>query len=109
MNHAAMIEQARRQRQSRALRDEVFGAEAAGFGEPAWDMLLELFMCDRTEGIWIDALIARTGVEASTGRRYLAWLVAKHLAEVADGSWVTVGKEGRTLMLAYFERDLAGS
>lgn len=90
---------------SRRLRDDVFGSHASGFGEPAWDMLLDLFIAD-AQGARSTAaeLASREHVEATTGHTFLRWLASRGLVMIA-GDDVALEERGRELMLAYLERD----
>lgn len=94
-------------------RDLIFGTAAkAGFGEPAWDMLLALYTMeangDQCSG---EDLIAAAGVEADIAVRYLQWMVSYGLMRVSDGEFAQFGKVqleavGRSRLEAFLDRGL---
>ena len=77
-SRAALIARARREFGNRRRRTAVF--EHSMFGEPAWDMLLALYILDvsgqrQTTG----ALMQFSGAPITTARRWLDYLVANGL------------------------------
>ena len=99
------IQAAAQLQRSREARNNVFGADAAGFGDPAWDMLVDLFLADaRGERPTTTELVTRDHVEASTGRTFLRWLASRGLVAIA-GDDVALEERGRGLMLAYLEQE----
>ncbi|APX64583.1 hypothetical protein AV944_00525 [Sphingomonas sp. LK11] len=89
---------------SRRTRDEVFTDLLGGFGEPAWDMLLVLYIADYA-GTTQSAsdLVEATRVEAPTAKPYIGWLMSQGLVKVDDDD-VTLTDEGRKRMDAYLDR-----
>jgi Fic family protein len=74
----ALLEAARQLYRSRRLRDRIFGTEL--FGDPAWDILLDLFIA-RREGrrVTISSACAAAAAPNSTAARHIAHLVQKRL------------------------------
>lgn len=67
---------ARRMYQSRRARDSVFGRHASLFGEPAWDILLDLFdYRDRGQAISVGSACLASGVPHTTALRTINLLV----------------------------------
>jgi hypothetical protein len=93
---------------SRRMRDQIFGEDAAVFGEPAWDILLDLYLAhlSRREISISSACIASAG-PTTTGLRYLdllqkRGLVARH-ADLEDRRrvFVSLTMHGHELMNAW--------
>lgn len=91
-------------------RDLLFAGYGEGLGEPAWDMLLMLYMRDAV-GLPVTAgdLVAATGRPAELAWPFLGWLKSQDLiALVGIGKdpddVVTLQDEGRALMDAYLDR-----
>ena len=84
---------------SRRARDEMFGADRDGFGEPGWDMLLAL----AAFGPMASADLAEkaSGPNAET---YIAWLISRRLI-AQDGDTISLGDRGQGFMLAYLDRE----
>jgi Fic family protein len=74
----ALLEAARQLYQSRRLRDRIFGISL--FADPAWDILLDLFIAKR-EGrkVTISSACAAASAPTSTAARHIAHLVQKRL------------------------------
>lgn len=87
---------ARRLYDTRRDRDAMFGEDACGFGEPAWDMLLLLFAADRP--VPIAELLAGAGAAAATSSRYVEWLTSRRLAVLGTDSTALIADRGRVLM-----------
>lgn len=91
-------------------RDEVFGGASVGFGEPAWDMLLQLYIFDEAGRRCTSAdLIDAAGVEAALAAPFLRWLATYGLIRVSDGSGpedsdVQLEPVGRTRLEAFLDR-----
>jgi len=68
-------------RQKRAL---IFGK--AMFGEPPWELLLTLFASAESEGISVNALAERSGVPATSAKRWLDYLEQQGLIGRNDHS-----------------------
>lgn len=81
----------------RRRRDQVFAGHAEGFGEPAWDMLLTLYVADEGSDIPPDTLITKVKASATSGRLYLRWLEREALI-VSDLGGVRLTSRGRELM-----------
>lgn len=96
--------------QARRLRNEFFAGPDL-FGEPAWDILLDLFIND-SEGKSVPVTSACIGaaVPTTTALRWLSILEARGLVErEADGSdarrvFVRLTPKARASMTAYFSR-----
>jgi DNA-binding MarR family transcriptional regulator len=77
-DHTAMIERARHEFNERRRRVALFGR--AMFGEPAWDMLLTLYILDVSgQRQTIGALLHFSGTPMSTAKRWLDYLEAHGL------------------------------
>jgi predicted transcriptional regulator len=79
ISRAALVERAREEFGNRRRRTTIF--ERSMFGEPAWDMLLALYILDvsgqrQTTG----ALMQFSGAPVTTARRWLDYLVENGLA-----------------------------
>lgn len=74
----ALLEAARRIYHSRRIRDRIFGSDL--FADPAWDILLDLFIA-RREGrkVTISSACAAASAPTSTAARHIAHLVQKRL------------------------------
>ena len=92
---------------SRRKRDTIFGQ--ALFGEPAWDMLLELYVAERLgRNLSISGLCYSSAVPATTALRWIdrlereGWLARK--ADELDRRryWVFLTERGSAAMLKYF-------
>jgi DNA-binding MarR family transcriptional regulator len=103
---------------ARRVRDRVFGNYAL-FGEPAWDILLDIVAAEGTgKRVSItDACIA-SSVPLTTALRWIGALEKHGLVERSDDkndarrSWIMLTAEGYRLMASYFAeleiRDLIG-
>ncbi len=90
---------------SRRLRNEVFATFVDGFGEPAWDMLLYLFV-EAAKGrtlVPADELVEATPNDGEIVRVYIKWLASKSLTEGADN--VCLAPSGRDLIIDYLRRE----
>lgn len=91
-------------------RDEVFGGASAGFGEPAWDMLLQLYVFEAAGRRCTSAdLISAAGVEAALAAPFLRWLTTYGLIRVSAGigpedAEVQFEPVGRTRLEAFLDR-----
>ncbi|QXT34317.1 hypothetical protein KV697_10770 [Sphingomonas sanguinis] len=89
---------------SRRTRDDVFTGLLDGFGEPAWDMLLILYIADHGGATQTPSeLVEATRVEAATAAPYITWLKSQGLVQV-DGDEVSLTDIGRKRMDAYLDR-----
>ena len=94
--------------QSRKKRAEHFGA--ALFSEPAWDMLLVLFLYeDRGDKMSVTRLAEFSEAPLTTAIRWLDYLESQRLIERSQCSadrrkfYVSLSDKGRSLLLTYFE------
>jgi DNA-binding MarR family transcriptional regulator len=73
MTTTSALTAAKRELALRRRRNEVLGQEL--FGEPAWDMLLDLFVAhEEDRPLSVGRLCSAAGVPESTARRWLATL-----------------------------------
>lgn len=103
------LEIARRLYRDRRLRAEHFKADI--FGEPAWDMLLDLFIAaGERRQVSTSAACTGASVPAATGLRWIHGLEAKGLVgrtvdhRDARRVWVSLTTAGRRAMVAYLAR-----
>jgi DNA-binding MarR family transcriptional regulator len=82
------------------------------FADPAWDILLELFVADATESrLSVTAIGLETGVATTTVIRWLTVLENHNLIRrVGDPSdkrrdWVHLTNKGKSIMQKYFKND----
>ena len=91
---------------ARRERDNIFGSVDGGFGEPAWDMLLILYIMDAGgREATSRELLAAASVEYQIAEPYIGWLISTGLAgsgEEADT--VRLLDAGREMMDAYLDR-----
>lgn len=103
---------ARQLHRERRLRDDLLAADL--FGEPAWDILLDLYACEH-EGLTVRVNSACIGasVPASTALRYLSELERRGLIERSRsetdrrGQYVRLTEEAHRQMDSLLERLLA--
>jgi len=93
---------------ARRRRDSVFGRHL--FGEPAWDILLELYLAQLTrKKISIKAACIASAVAMTTALRWIARLqnegLILRIGDVADRrrSWLILTEQGSEAMHEYFE------
>lgn len=93
----------------RRRRDSVFGGEL--FGEPAWDILLELFASEWSEQkLSVSGACYASGVPPTTGLRWLLRLEkegwVQRRIDPYDGrrSWVALTDRGLDMMRSYLKR-----
>lgn len=103
----ALVGRARQAFLERRRRDRLFGQSMAG--EPAWDMLLALYIADVSEARFtLGKLIAHSGVAPSTAHRWLDYLVNRGLVgrkmHPTDRRtvFVELTDEGRSTLDMYF-------
>lgn len=96
-------------------RNRMFGELADGFGEPAWDVLLVLYI-GHSGGTVIETgpLLTATDVEEGTVATYVRWLIGHGLAETSRpaeplSGRITLTAAGVELMDAYLDRISAQS
>ena len=100
---------ARALHRERRLRDDILSEGL--FGEPAWDILLDLFACEE-EGrtVRVNSACIGAAVPASTALRYLSELERRGLIERSRdevdrrGQYVRLSKEAREHMVRLLER-----
>lgn len=97
----------------RDLRNEMFGGQL--FADPAWDMMLEIFMCDLTQQrISVSAACAGSRVPATTGLRWAKLLERRGILtrrnDPLDSRRVhlSLSEEAFTKMRLLMEHRLAG-
>lgn len=106
-SRAALIARAKEEFGNRRRRTTIFGGSM--FGEPAWDMLLALYILDvsgqrQTTG----ALMQFSGAPATTARRWLDYLVENGLAGRAHHPtdqrvmFVSLTEKGRNTLDLYY-------
>lgn len=105
--HRDMVRRARRTFLNRKRRSELF--ESSLFGEPAWDMLLALYINeDAGPRSTIGRLIAFCGLSMTTGLRWLDALENNRLIERNTHPTdkrvvlISLSEEGRDALNAYF-------
>lgn len=73
-----LLDAARQLYQSRRLRDRIFGTDL--FADPAWDILLDLYMARReNRKVTISSACAAASAPTSTAARHISHLVQKRL------------------------------
>lgn len=95
----------------RRLRDAHFSSYGVRFGEPTWDMLLDLFIATRTgTELNVSALAVGTGAPSTTALRHLAALEQRGLVVRTPASfdkrvsYVALSPEFEGVMERYFAR-----
>ena len=104
------LEAAERAFEDRRLRAEQFEDERL-FGEPAWDILLDLFIHQtRHEEVTVKKACLDSGARSSTAKRWLTVLRAEGLISINEDSTdesagaVSLTAEGYESMLQYLEK-----
>jgi hypothetical protein len=108
-NHDLWAELAREMYRNRRLRAKIFGSEAL-FGEPAWDILLDLFVAAK-DGRRVSVMSACIGsaVPSTTALRWIAALEREELIireddpEDARRTYVMLTERGYAAMVEYFQ------
>ena len=78
------------------------------FGEPAWDMLLALYVTESSSRQTISQLTGHSGVPATTALRWIEHLVTQGFAHrrphITDGrtTYIEISEKGRNDLDAYF-------
>lgn len=92
---------------ARKIRVGFFGDDL--FGDPAWEILLELYACELEERrISVSSAGAAAGIPPTTALRWIAILETKNLAQRKgdpfDGrrAWISLTSDGKSLMHRYF-------
>lgn len=108
MSDCSPADKAQRTYRNRRRRAEVFGEETI-FGEPAWDILLDLFVAgERGKRVAVTSACIGSGVPSTTALRWLNVLEARGLVEREDDnadarrSFVRLTNKARCLMNEYF-------
>lgn len=93
---------------SRRRRNAVFCQHREGLGEPAWDMLLSLFVAKSAGRSSIAAyeLVEAAAMDDEIARPYTLWLASQGLVEIAHDR-VQLTTAGSEIMFAYLEHELA--
>lgn len=92
----------------RRNRDAVFGDATDGFGEPAWDMMLMLYVHDASDQpVTMQQLLGASSAPAQVAARYLDWMASRGLATTARGEadCIRLEEAGRSMMEAYLDRN----
>ena len=77
-----MLARARRAFAARRRRQQVFGERADIFGEPAWDMLLDLYIAlHEDKPVTVSNACLSSGAATTTGLRWVATLAERGLVE----------------------------
>jgi hypothetical protein len=104
---STLVERARLEFHERRRRTAVFGR--AMFGEPAWDMLLTLYILDVSgQRQTIGALLHFSGTPMSTAKRWLDYLVAHDLVRREEHptdrrtAFVALSSKARTMLDLYY-------
>lgn len=97
-----LVRRAREVWRDRRHRDKVFGNYIDGFGEPAWDMLLALFVAAGAGSPWtpIVDLLAAVPVPPDVARPYVTWLATQHLAKLHKDA-AALAPKGQELLMTY--------
>lgn len=103
---ASLITKAAAILSARKRRIQVFGTSM--FGEPAWDMLLTLYIAEKSGlRLSLNRITERSGAPASTALRWLEYLVNQHLVRPelqpsdSQASFVTLTDKAWDLMKQY--------
>jgi len=104
---ALYADQARFELKNRALRKGAMPDLL--FGEPAWDMLLELYVCDAEQSVMsVTSLCAASGQPQTTALRWIAILEEMGFVTRSDDGFdrrrkmVQLAERGRLALEAYF-------
>jgi hypothetical protein len=105
--------EARRHYKSRRARDNLFGTPDL-FGEPAWDMLVDLFIAaEESKQISVSSLCVASAVPMTTALRWIAILESRALIErTADDldarrSYLSLTATTQATIRAHFEQRTA--
>lgn len=90
---------------TRRLRDEIFAAQVEGFGEPALDMTLALFVAGiEDRAVPRVDVVKAAGIGQSAGVIWLRWILERGLAvEAADG--IALTERGHRLLVEFLDRE----
>ncbi len=94
------IDAAARLYASRRVRDEMFGTDRDGFGEPGWDMLLALAAWGPMASADLAGKASGPNVET-----YIAWLISRRLIS-KEQDMICLGDRGGAMMVAYLDHEL---
>jgi DNA-binding MarR family transcriptional regulator len=107
----ALVQAAQREYRIRRSRHRLFGT--AMFGEPAWDLLLALFINGRAgEKLTVSRLLRFSEAPATTALRWLKYLEKEHLVEReshprdARSAFVELSERGEQRLETYFSETL---
>ncbi len=90
---------------ARRERDAAFAGIEDGFGEPAWDMLLLLYIADAEGRAATRAeLINAASVEVAIAEPYIGWMISQALAAEDETGAIRLREPGRAKMNAYLDR-----
>lgn len=95
---------------SRRDRDTVFTSVDGGFGEPAWDMLLVLYILDAVgKAATTQELLIAPNVPRDIAEPFIGWLVSQGLAGFGEvQGTVRLLEAGREMMDAYLDKRSRG-
>ena len=89
----------------RRIRDGLFPRNV--FSEPAWDILLALFLAKRSgKSLEIDAVFYECAIPVATGRRFVNYLAESDLVEIDDDRGAphcVLSATGSRLLRRFFE------
>ena len=90
---------------SRRDRDAAFVGVEGGFGEPAWDMMLVLYITDAVGRCATrQELLVAASIEREIAEPYIGWLISKGLAEYGDDEGtIRLCEAGREMMDRYLD------
>jgi len=110
LRRAIQIYQARRERA------RIFDADGELFGEPAWDILLDLYIArERGQPVCLTDASLGAGVPLSTAQRWVKQLLARGMLERQDDKHdarrvlITISDKVASVMRLYLERHDPGS
>jgi DNA-binding MarR family transcriptional regulator len=108
-DHLLWAELARQHYRSRRLRGKIFGSESL-FGEPAWDILLDLFIANKEQRkVSVMSACIGSAVPSTTALRWIAALERENLIVREDDpddarrTYVVLTQEGDAAMSEYFD------
>jgi hypothetical protein len=87
----------------------MFVEHREGLGEPAWDMLLSLFVAksDGRSSVPAYELIETTATDVEIARPYTLWLASQGLVEISHDR-LQLTAAGCDLMRSYLKHELEG-
>ncbi|GAA4221638.1 hypothetical protein GCM10022253_28150 [Sphingomonas endophytica] len=98
---------------ARRSRARIFGEDACLFGEPAWDILLDLYVQPATRPVSVSSACIASGVPGTTALRWLDQLkrrdLVRRFADPADRrrNFVALAPRGHSLVEAWLRTRIA--